>query len=386
MATSVHAGETASANARREAPHGTTAAGTAGVSGDEHARHAGANTMQAQMLDAYGDAPFRPAAVPRPVPGAGQVLVRVHATSVNPADYKARELGPALDFVPELPAHLGMDVAGVVEAVGPGVTAFRPGDAVYGCAGGVRGQGGALAEYLAADARLLAPKPVTLAFREAAALPLVAITAYEALVDRARVAAGQTVLVHGGAGGVGHVAVQLAKHLGATVVATDGTAEKLALARALGADHAVNYRDTPVDDYVRAYTGGRGFDVVFDTAGGPNLTNAFAGARLGGTVVTTIALHALDLSPMHAKGLTLHAIYMLTPMLYDVGRERHGEILRAVAALVDAGRLTPRVDPARFALTDATAAYDYAASGRAAGKVVVEVAGTVAGAPAGGSA
>jgi len=172
--------------------------------------------MRAQIIDAFGEPDvFRMATLPDPQPGPGEVVVALAATTVNPVDYKIRRHGPSI--APALPAVLGCDVAGTVVAVGADVTAFKVGDEVYGCAGGVAGvSGGSYAEHIAADARLLARKPATLSLREAAALPLVTITAWEGL-DRAGVGAGTTVLIHGGAGGVGHVAIQLAKARGATV-------------------------------------------------------------------------------------------------------------------------------------------------------------------------
>src|SRR6201996_5930502 len=163
--------------------------------------------MQAAVLEQHGNV-FRRTAVPRPAAGQGQVLVRVMASGVNPLDLKIRA-GKADHARHPLPAILGIDMAGVVESVGPGVTAFRRGDEVYGMTGGVGGVQGSLAEYAAIDADLLAPKPNNLSMREAAALPLIFITAWEGLVDRAYVAAGQKVLIHGGAGGVGHVAIQI---------------------------------------------------------------------------------------------------------------------------------------------------------------------------------
>src|SRR5262249_6683824 len=156
--------------------------------------------------------PFRLASVGRPAPKAGEVLVRIKASGVNPLDTKIRA-GQAAHARHPLPAILGIDLAGTVEAVGPNVAAFRAGDDVYGMTGGVGGVQGSLAQYAAADAALLAPKPSNLTMREAAALPLIFITAWEGLVDRAKIQATQKVLVHGGAGGVGHVAVQLARAL-----------------------------------------------------------------------------------------------------------------------------------------------------------------------------
>lgn len=329
--------------------------------------------MRAQVIRAFGEPDvFTLADVPDPTPGPGEVLVAVTAASVNPVDYKLRRHGPPI--APALPAVLGCDVAGTVVQVGPGVTAFAAGDEVYGCVGGVRGvSGGAYAELIAADARLLAPRPARLSLREAAALPLVTITAWEGL-DRAAVRPGDSVLVHGGAGGVGHVVVQLAKARGARVVATVSSPEKAAIAECLGADHAVNYRDEPVEAYVTRLTGGRGFDVVFDATGGKDLATSFTAARLNGQVVTIVSSYQADLSPMHQKGLTLHVVFMLIPMLHDIGREAHGRLLREAAALVDAGRLTPLLDPECFTLDDVPAAHRKVEAGLAVGKIVIDVA------------
>ena len=162
---------------------------------------------------------FQRVELARPALGAGDVFVRVRASGVNPLDTKIRA-GQAAHAKQPLPAVLGLDMAGVVEAVGDGVTRFQPGDEVYGMVGGVGGLQGTLAEFVAVDADLLARKPRNLSMREAAALPLITITAWEGLVDRARVSAGCSVLVHAGAGGVGHITVQLARAFGADAFAT----------------------------------------------------------------------------------------------------------------------------------------------------------------------
>ena len=328
--------------------------------------------MQAQIIPAWGGAEnFEAATLPDPAPGPGEVLVQIAATSVNPADYKLRQAGPPI--APELPAVLGCDATGRVLAVGDGVSKFAPGDEVYGCGGGVRGVPGCYAGAIAADARLLAPKPASLTLREAAALPLVTITAWEGL-DRAGLREGQSVLVHGGAGGVGHVAIQLAKARGAEVSATVSTDEKAALARALGADHTIDYRNEAVDDYVGRLTGGAGFDVVYDATGGSDIAASFQAARLNGQVVTIVSMYEADLTPMHIKGLTLHVVFMLIPMLHDVDRAEHGRILREAAALADAGKLRPHLDPERFDLASVADAHRHLESGKAIGKVVVDVA------------
>jgi len=175
-------------------------------------------TMQAAVLE-HHEAPFRLASVPRPVPGPGQALVRIAASGVNPLDIKIRA-GAAAHARHSLPAILGLDLAGTIEATGQAVTRLRRGDEVYGMTGGVGGRQGSLAEFAAVDADLLALKPANVTMREAAALPLIFITAWEGLIDRARLQARQSVLVHGGSGGVGHMAIQIARAFGATVFAT----------------------------------------------------------------------------------------------------------------------------------------------------------------------
>ena len=328
--------------------------------------------MKAMVLNQYGDkAEFQPADIQKPAPTPGHVVVRIEAVSVNTVDTMIRQMGKDLPISPDLPAVLGMDFAGTVEAVGEGVTAFAPGDEVYGCAGGLADLQGALAEYMTADARLIARKPKTVSMRAAAALPLVGITAYEGL-QRANVQAGQKVLVHGGAGGVGHVAVQIAKHLGADVYATGTGDAQIAVIEGYGAT-AIDFRAETVAEYVEKHTGGEGFDVIFDSVGGANLTNSFDAAALNGHVATTVFLVELDLTPAHFKGLSLHVVFMLIPMLHDHKREQHGAILAKLSEIVDAGALHPLLDDTRFALADVGKAYDRLTSGQAIGKVVVKV-------------
>lgn len=323
------------------------------------------------ILNAYGeDAEFEAADVPRPEPEPGRVLVRIAASSVNTVDTMIRRMGRDLPFSPETPAILGMDFAGTVEAVGAGVDGYAVGDEVYGCAGGLADLPGTLAEFLSADPHLIAPKPRNLSMREAAALPLVGITAHEGLT-RAGVTAGQRVLVHGGSGGVGHVAVQLAKHLGADVYSTGGGDAQLALIRELGAT-AIHYKDETVERYVAEHTGGAGFDVVFDSVGGANLTKSFEAAALNGQIATTVALCELDLTQAHLKGLSLHVVFMLIPMLHRHRREAHAEILRDLARIAEAGGLTPVLDREPFSLEEVGRAHARLESGKAIGKVVVE--------------
>lgn len=305
-------------------------------------------------------------------PGAGEVAIRVHAASVNVADTKMRE-GSA-EIAPEDPIVLGCDVAGVVMATGPGVTRFSKGDEVYGCAGGVKGRDGTYSQRLVADQRLLGKKPANMSFREAAALPLVTITAWEALVDRAQVQPGETVLVHGGTGGVGHIGVQIAKFLGAIVHTTVATPDKAEIAKSLGADQTILYREQSVAEYVGELTNGRGYEVVFDTVGGPNIVPSIEALAINGRCATTVSIGAQpDLTGLHTKNASLHVVFMLTPMLTGQGLEHHGTIMERVAALADHGRIRPLLDDARFTLEEIGAAHERLTSGGATGKVVVDV-------------
>ncbi|GAA3776563.1 zinc-dependent alcohol dehydrogenase family protein [Micromonospora maritima] len=326
--------------------------------------------MRAVVLKEFG-APLVLTEIEKPVPGPGQVLVRVAASGVNPLDTKIRA-GKAAHARVQPPAVLGLDLAGVVAGVGPGVTGFDSGDEVYGLTGGVGDLQGSLAEYVAVDARLLARKPESLSLREAAALPLAVITAWEGLVDRARVTAGQQVLVHGGAGGVGRIAVQLARARGAEVFAT-GSPRSLETIARLGAT-PIDYTSTAVEDYVTAYTGGEGFDVVLDTVGGAGLDESFTAVRTyTGHVVSILGWGTHSLAPLSFRGASYSGVFALLPMLTGQGREHHGEILRDAAVLVDQGALRPLVDPRRFTLATVTDAHTIVESGTGAGKIVIEV-------------
>lgn len=331
----------------------------------------GINDMKAMVIRKYGeDALFEAADIEKPEVKAGHVLVKIAASSVNTVDTMIRTMGKALPLSPDTPALLGMDFAGVIEAIGEGVMDFAVGDEVYGCAGGLADLPGTLAEYIVADSRLIARKASNLSMREAAALPLVAITAYEGL-QRAGVRKGQKVLVHGGSGGVGHVALQLASHFGADVCSTGGGEKQLALIEQLGAT-GINYKTESVEQYVAKYTNGSGFDVVFDSVGGANMTKSFEAATLNGHVATTVSLCEIDLTTAHFKGLSLHVVFMLIPMLYDHKREQHGEILRAVTQIAEAGSLTPVLDKNHYSLEEVGEAHARLESGNAMGKVVVE--------------
>lgn len=305
--------------------------------------------MRAAVLTAY-NAPFQICEIPDPTPAPHEVLVRVMASGVNPLDTKIRR-GEAAHAKMAPPAVLGIDMAGVVEAVGARVRRFTPGDEVFGMTGGVGGIAGSLAELATVDERLLAHKPKALSMAQAAALPLGFITSWEGLVDRAGVTADQQVLVHGGAGGVGSLAVQLAIARGARVYATGGPSSQDAI-RAIGAT-AIDYTTISVDEYVDSCTGGEGFDIVVDNVGGATLDASFAAVKRDtGHVVSALGWGTHSLAPLSFRGATYSGVFTLLPLLTGSGREHHGDIVSQAAALADAGRLVPRVDSRTFTLDE----------------------------------
>ncbi len=329
--------------------------------------------MKAMIIKNFGGSDvFEVADIAKPDVKAGHVLVKIEATSVNTVDTMIRQMGEELGpLAPALPAVLGMDFAGFVEAVGEGVTNFSVGDEVYGCAGGLADLPGTMAEYIVADAKLVARKAKNLSMREAAAIPLVGITAYEGLT-RASTTKGQNVLIHGGSGGVGHLAIQLAKYMGANVFSTGGGDQQLALIEKLGAK-SINYQSESVEDYVQKHTQGAGFDVVFDSVGGENMINSFNAAALNGHVASTVAMVELDLTMAHFKGLSLHVVFMLIPMLHNTKREEHAKILTKLTEIAEAGALRPVLDEQRFGLEQAGQAQDRLSSGKGMGKVVIDI-------------
>lgn len=318
--------------------------------------------MKAIVLTAFGGpASFELRDVPKPVPQAGQVLVRVHATAINPLDYQVRR-GDYPDLVP-LPAITGHDVSGVVEAVGPGVTAFAPGDEVWYTPQIFDGPG-SYAEYHVAAANIVGRKPASLSHLEAASLTLVGGTAWEALVVRAGLRVGESILIHGGAGGVGHVAIQLAKAIGARVYTTvrEGNVE---FVRGLGADVAIDYEKEDYVDAVLRETGGRGVDVVFDTIGGNTLTHSpDALAQLGRVVSIVDIAQPQNLIQAWGKNASYHFVFT---------RQNRGK-LDELSALVERGQLRPHVG-AVYSLADIPAAHARLESGNNGlrGKIAIAV-------------
>jgi NADPH:quinone reductase len=326
-------------------------------------------TMQAAILDGAKQ-PFRLATIARPQARSGEVLVKIAASGVNPLDTKIRA-GAAAHARHPFPAILGIDLAGTVAAVGAGVSAFREGDEVYGMTGGVGGVQGSLAEYAAVDATLLAPKPKALGMREAAAVPLIFITAWEGLVDRAQVKAGESVLIHGGAGGVGHMAVQLARSVGAKVFAT-GSAKSLEYIKQLGAT-PIDYDRNTVEQYVAELTSGKGFDIVYDNVGGATLDASFNAIKRFGRVVSALGWGTHALAPLSFRGGTYSGVFTLLPLLSGEGRAHHGEIMREATRLADSGQLRPRLDPRHFNLSNVADAHAAIEDRSAQGKIVVDI-------------
>jgi NADPH:quinone reductase-like Zn-dependent oxidoreductase len=327
-------------------------------------------TMKALVLENY-NTPFELKEIPNPVAGPGQVLVKVHASGVNPLDLKIMA-GQAAHAQTRLPAILGIDLAGEVVAVGNGVTRFKPGDGVYGMTGGIAGVPGSLAEFAAVDADLLAIKPQSLSMREVAALPLIVITAWEAIIDKANIQPGQTILVHGGAGGVGHIAVQLAKAKGANVYATVRP-ESEALILKYGAT-PIDYTSLSTEEYVHLHTQDQGFDIILDTVGGLVLDASFKAAkRYTGHVVSILGWGAHSLAPLSFRSATYSGVFTLYPLISGQGRAHHGEILKAATALIDEGRITPLVHGRTFTLAQIADAYRSVQQGKTNGKIVVTV-------------
>ena len=305
---------------------------------------------------------------------ATEMKVRLYAAGINPIDTKIRQRGL---FYPEaLPAVLGCDGAGIVEAVGAAVQSFQVGDRVYFCNGGLGGHPGTYAEQAVIDERFAAPMPRSLSFVEAAALPLALITASEALFDRGRLSSGQQVFIQAGAGGVGHLAIQLAKQAGARVCTTVSSAPKADFVRHLGADQVILYRQTDPVKAALDWTGGAGVDLAFDTVGGSSLSQCFAATRIYGDVVTLLAPDAhTDWKTARDRNLRVSYELMLTPMLRGLvqAQAAQAEILRQVTKQFDQYPLQIQVQQTYDLATAAQAHRDLEA-GSLMGKLVLDLA------------
>jgi NADPH:quinone reductase-like Zn-dependent oxidoreductase len=313
-------------------------------------------TMRAISQDTYGTPEvLQEVLVPKPAPGMSEILVAVHAAGVNPTDWKNRA---QVLTVARMPLILGWDVSGVVEAVGMGVTLFKPGDEVFGMLPYPAGVG-SHAEYVTAPARVFTHKPAGIDHIQAGALPLAALTAYQALVETAEVRAGQRVLIHAAAGGVGHLAVQIAKSRGAYVIGT-ASASKHDFVRSLGADEVIDYHTV---DFAKALTD---IDVVLDPVSlDPGVrARSLAVLRPGGTLVSIlpVPIEAAELAAIAERGIRYESLLV----------EADHAGMQAIAALAETGALRAHIE-ATFPLAEAAKAHALGETGRTTGKIVLTV-------------
>ncbi len=324
------------------------------------------------MTTTGGPQALQPADIPVPgIDAPTEMLVRLAAAGVNPVDTKLRSRGT---FYPDrLPCVLGCDGAGVVEAIGSKVRRFQAGDEVYFCNGGIGGAPGSYAEYTLVDEAHAARKPATSSFAEAAAAPLALITAWESLYDRGRMQVGQHLLIHAGAGGVGHLAIQLAKEAGCRVCTTVSTDDKAAFVSGLGADEVIRYRETDFCDAALAWTEGRGVDIAFDTVGGSTFLATFGAVRHYGDLVTILQPPAdTDWKVARIRNLRISLELMLTPMYDDLPEARlhQTSILENGARMFDEGTLKIQVSH-QIPLAQAAEAHRLVEAGSTTGKIVL---------------
>jgi NADPH2:quinone reductase len=300
-----------------------------------------------------------------------QIKVQIKAAGINPVDTKLRSRGV---FYPDaLPAILGCDGAGIVTETGTSVTRFKPGDEVWFCHGGLGDAPGNYAEYTVLEEAEAERKPPSLSFEQAAALPLVLITAWEALFDRADLKAGQSVLIHAGAGGVGHVAIQLAKSVGAIVATTVSSDEKAEFVSRLGVDKVIHYKQQDFVEQVLQWTNGEGADVVLDSLGGGTFQRSLGAVKVYGHVNTLLDPGTnIEWKEARNRNLSISFTLMLTPMLKNMmdARRHQGEILNHCSELIEAGKLETVVSHV-FALKDAAKAHALIEQGHVLGKIVL---------------
>jgi NADPH:quinone reductase len=331
--------------------------------------------MKAILMTAIGDPDvLQMQDIPEPqITQPTQVKVKLAAAGVNPVDTKVRRNG--LFYDQPLPAVLGCDGAGIVVEVGVKTSLFKLGDKVWFCHGGLGREQGNYAEYNVLDERWVSLMPHSLSFAEAAALPLVLITAWGGLYDRGGLQKGQTVLIHAGAGGVGHVAIQLAKIKGARVITTVSNKEKADFVKALGADEVILYsQEDNVVNAVLKLTEGKGADLVFDTVGADVFKNSIPATAHFGRIITLLGLDNIDLTEARLRNLLIGFELMLTPMLRDLveARCKHVEILQQCAVLIDEGLLKSYIGQ-QFTLQRAAEAHRMIEAGHTTGKIVLAI-------------
>ncbi|WP_285766080.1 NADP-dependent oxidoreductase [Peribacillus sp. SI8-4] len=331
--------------------------------------------MRAMVIDRYGKVPMRLEEVSAPVIGENEVLAEIHAASINPIDFKIRDGKVKLLIKYDLPLILGNDFSGVVAKVGTKVTRFKVGDEIY--ARPRKSKIGTFAEYISIHENDIALKPHNLSFEEAASIPLVGLTSYQALHDILQVQKGQKVLIHAGAGGVGTFAIQLAKLMGATVTTTASDAGAN-LVKSLGADEIINYKKEKFEDILKNY------DAVFDTLGGKTLEKSFQVIKDGGKIVSVSGMPNARFAKEYGSGFFKTLLFRAASNKLTSLEKNHnvqysflfmkpsGDQLSVLANFIESGKIKPIIDRV-FPFTDAQKAMEYAESGRAKGKIILKI-------------
>lgn len=331
--------------------------------------------MRAMVIDRYGKVPMRLAEMPTPEIGEYEVLAEIHAASINPVDFKIRDGKVKLLVKYKMPLILGNDFSGVVAKVGAKVTRFKVGDEIY--ARPRKSKIGTFAEYIAIHEEDIALKPKNLSFEEAASIPLVGLTSYQALTDILQLQKGQKILIQAGAGGVGTFAIQLAKLMGATV-ATTASVAGASLVKSLGADEIINYKTEKFDEILKNY------DAVFDTLGGEILEKSFEVIKRGGKIVSVSGLPNARFGKEYGSGLFKTLLFSAASHKLTALEKKHnghytflfmkpsGEQLRIIANFIETGKIKPIIDRV-FPFEDAQNAMEYAESGRAKGKIILKI-------------
>ncbi|KGR83133.1 NADP-dependent oxidoreductase [Lysinibacillus boronitolerans] len=331
--------------------------------------------MKAMVIDQYGKAPMRLAEVPTPEINEYEVLAEIHAASINPIDFKIRDGKVKLLIQYKMPLILGNDFSGVVVKVGEKVTRFKVGDEIY--ARPRKSKIGTFAEYISIHEDDIALKPKNLSFEEAASIPLVGLTSYQALHDIMQLQKGQKILIHAGSGGVGTFAIQLAKAMGATV-ATTASEAGADLVTSLGADKVINYKKENFEAILKNY------DAVFDTLGGKTLEKSFEIIKEGGKIVSVSGRPNARFAKEYGAGFFKTLLFSAASHKLTALEKKHhaqysflfmkpsGEQLRIIADLIESGKIKPIIDRT-FSFEEAQKAMEYAESGRAKGKIIVKM-------------
>ncbi|KAB7671195.1 NADP-dependent oxidoreductase [Bacillus sp. B1-b2] len=331
--------------------------------------------MRAMVIDRYGKVPMRIAEMPTPEIGEYEVLAEIHAASINPIDFKIRDGKVKLLVKYKMPLILGNDFSGVVTKIGAKVTRFNVGDEIY--ARPRKSKIGTFAEYIAIHEEDIALKPKNLSFEEAASIPLVGLTSYQALYDILQLQKGQKILIHAGAGGVGTFAIQLAKLMGATVTTTASDAGSN-LVKSLGTDEIINYKTEKFEEILKNY------DAVFDTLGGETLEKSFEVIKSGGKIVSVSGLPNARFGKEYGSGFFKTLLFSIASNKLTAFEKKHnvpytflfmkpsGEQLRIIANFIETGKIKPIIDKV-FPFEEAQKAMDYAETGRAKGKIIVKI-------------